>query len=764
MKWSNVKLIFQREVRDQMRDRRTLFTIAVLPLLLYPLLGMTFLQVAQFLRDHPTRIWIIGSDALPQRPVLIESGRFAPDLLKDIDAGLLNLTIDATLPDGLSADDLRVDKAKEQDVTANGLHEHAQQEIRAGRYDAVVYFPPDFAAKLNEFQARLRNSRRNEMPISADTEEVLTPTIFFDTASDKSRIAYDRVNAILRAWREKMVEQNLLENQIPVSATQPFQLTNTDVAEEVSRRAAVWSKILPFVVLIWALTGAFYPAIDLCAGEKERGTLETLLSSPAQRIEIVWGKLLTVMVFSMATSLLNLLSMGFTGLIIIRQFEQLGNAGTQLQVGPPPLAAVVWLVLALIPISALFSALSLAIAAFARSSKEGQYYLMPLLMITLPLMMLPMLPAAELDLGTSLIPVTGMMLLLRSLIEGQYGEALRYAIPVVGVTAVCCMLAIRWAVDQFNNESVLFRESERWGLRLWLTHLVRDRGETPRVGEALLCGVILLLIKFFASFAAVMPNSLEGLAILMLVTQIALIATPALMMAIMLTRSPRRTLLLKMPRPMTLPAAVLLAVLLNPLVRLLGQAIELLYPISDEAMRALEPLSAAIHQAPLLPVLALVALLPAVCEELAFRGFILSGLRHMGHKWAAIILSSILFGVMHGLLQQSLATCVIGIVIGYIAVQTGSLLPGILFHVTNNSLVVLTTRITPELVSDYPLLGWLFHSVGKEEFGYNWPVVVIASLLSAGLFLWLRSLPYQASAEEKLQEALDHQAAHVAVR
>ncbi len=69
--------------------------------------------------------------------------------------------------------------------------------------------------------------------------------------------------------------------------------------------------------MIWALTGAFYPAIDLCAGEKERGTLETLLSSPAQRSEIVTGKLLTVMLFSIATSVLNLVSMGLTGALVI---------------------------------------------------------------------------------------------------------------------------------------------------------------------------------------------------------------------------------------------------------------------------------------------------------------------------------------------------------------------------------------------------------------------------------------------------------------
>ena len=160
------------------------------------------------------------------------------------------------------------------------------------------------------------------------------------------------------------------------------------------------------------------------------------------------------------------------------------------------------------PISALFSALSLAIAAFARSTKEGQYYLLPLLMISLPLMMLPMLPTTELDLGFALIPLSGLMLLLRTLIEGQYVDALRFSLPVIGVTAVCCLLAIRWAIDQFNNESVLFRENERFGLGLWVRHLVRDRQDTPTAGEAILCGVLLLVIRFFFSLVVPAQNTL----------------------------------------------------------------------------------------------------------------------------------------------------------------------------------------------------------------------------------------------------------------
>ena len=127
---------------------------------------------------------------------------------------------------------------------------------------------------------------------------------------------------------------------------------NRDLADTGHRDAALWSKILPFLLLIWALTGAFYPAVDVCAGEKERGTLETLLSSPAERIEIVWGKLLTVMLFSMMTSGLNLVSMGITGTALLSQLPRFG---------PPPPLAPLWLLIALVPVAALFSALCMAL-------------------------------------------------------------------------------------------------------------------------------------------------------------------------------------------------------------------------------------------------------------------------------------------------------------------------------------------------------------------------------------------------------------------
>jgi len=748
MNWTNVRLIWAREVRDQLRDRRTIFTIAVLPLLLYPLLGMTFLQITQFMQEHPTRIWLVGSAALPDDPPLLEGGHFSEEFCLADEAKLLQMTVAASMPEEFQAVQPRY---------------AAQRQIQDDEYDAIVFFPANFAEQLGQFRQELRGRTGDPGLESQDLQlQVPQPEIFVDMASDKSRMAYDRVDRVLDRWRREIVHQNLRNSNVPVAATEPFEVAETDISEADTRRAAVWSKVLPFIVLIWALTGAFYPAIDLCAGEKERGTLETLLCSPARRTEIVWGKLLTVMVFSAATALLNLMSLGITAAVIIGQIERVVDVGVEMDFGPPPASAIGWLLLAIVPISALFSALALAIATFARSSKEGQYYLMPLLLITLPLMTLPMLPTAELELGTSVIPVTGMMLWLRALIEGQHVEAARHALPVLCITAGCCLLAIRWAVRQFENESVLFRESERFGLGLWVRHMVRDRGETPSMAEALLCGVLLLLLTFFVALRSAAPDTWSAFAQTALATQIGLIAGPVLIMAVVLTRSPRATLLLRAPRLAAMPAAFLLAVALHPLVMLLGEYIQVLYPMSEDTLRALEPFITAMREAPLLPAIMVVALAPAICEELAFRGFILSGMRHMGSKWGAIAISSVFFGLTHGLLQQSLAATVVGVVIGYIAVQTGSLFPGIVFHFTHNSLSILSGRLTPELVERYPVLGLMYQASDTPELTYTYdrPLVLVSLLLSVLLLLWFRRLPYRRSAEEQHQESLHHQTAN----
>jgi sodium transport system permease protein len=194
---------------------------------------------------------------------------------------------------------------------------------------------------------------------------------------------------------------------------------------------------------------------------------------------------------------------------------------------------------------------------------------------------------------------------------------------------------------------------------------------------------------------------------------------------------------------------VLLAAAVHPLVLLLARGLTELYPIrgGDESM--LKPLT----EAPMALAIALFALLPAVCEEIAFRGFILSGLRHLGHRWRAILISAVFFGIAHQVLQQSIITACVGVVIGYLAVQTGSLWPCIAFHATHNSLMLVVHDAGFQ--QTFPIFESLIEAPDPSGMILYRPAVLIASTLFAGLILtyFVRLKPSR-SPEESLEEAI----------
>src|SRR5207302_1745096 len=239
-----------------------------------------------------------------------------------------------------------------------------------------------------------------------------------------------------------------------------------------------------------SLAGALYPAVDLCAGEKERGTMETLLITPAGREEIVLGKFLTIWVFSAASALFNLVSMG----LATWQF------GDQFMHGSLPIGALLWSVVLALPLSALFSAISLAIGAYARSSKEGQYYLMPLFLITMPLIFLTLAPGVELNPFYSLIPVTGVALLMQRLMTATSVAQVPwlYFVPVLAPIGLYSWLVLKWAILQFQREEVLFREAERINVRLWLRSLFREKEALPSTGQAFFCFGLVFCLRWLS--------------------------------------------------------------------------------------------------------------------------------------------------------------------------------------------------------------------------------------------------------------------------
>ena len=299
-----------------------------------------------------------------------------------------------------------------------------------------------------------------------------------------------------------------------------------------------------------------------------------------------------------------------------------------------------------------------------------------------------------------------------------------------------------------------------------MRHLVRDRGETPSVAEAVTCFVLILLIQFFMNLA--LPELRVGdfadLAGRIFVSLVVMIALPALLMTLLLTGNRKKTLLLdRLPPLKSLGAAILLAVVIHPVVHSVMAVVQALYPVSDAVAVYSQFISRAMTGSPnrWLPWL-FIAVLPALCEEIAFRGFILSGLRHLGRKRWAIVLSAVFFGVAHGILQQSIMASMLGMVLAYVAVQTSSLLPCILFHLTHNSLLLFSDYLnfSPATYTRYPQLSWFVKPMpaGDDGFVYQWPLVVASAVLAALLLRWFHQLPYQKTAEEELQDALEHQA------
>jgi sodium transport system permease protein len=616
----------------------------------------------------------------------------------------------------------------------------------------LIVVPAEFKATLDEINARLEARE----PINDLVQSMPRPVILQNSANEKSMIAARRVREAVRNWERQALQQRLQAASLPAELPQVVDATSVDLAAQEEISATLWSKLFPTLLVMMAVTGAFYPAIDLGAGEKERGTMETLLISPATRTEIVTGKFLTVMLFSLCTALLNLLSMGVTSKYFLTMAAASGAGGSIGRMGgvgafPDP-SVLVWVVLVAIPLSALFSALSLALAMFAKSSKEGQYYLTPLLMVTMGLTMFCLSPSVEINPFYSVYPVVGPGLLLKALLLSQPQPHLPAYIAAVMVSSFSySALALWWAIEQFKSEDVLFREAERFELGAWMRHIFRDREPTPSFTEAGFCFVMILMLQFlsqgFLAKALIGNNSPMEMLKVQTIYLLVVVATPALLMAAMLTRSARKTLKLYWPGWKMLGVAVVLAATLYPLSNELLSRLDWFFPPPPEGV---QKMLGSLNDPSIpwwLPLLAL-AVAPAVCEELAFRGFILSGLQRARSPWAPILLSAVAFGIIHLIPQQVFNGMLLGVVIGLMAVNSRSLYPCILFHFLFNGTHVLLQRIGAERVGQFAQRSpdWLF-AVQKSPAGeltgvsFGWPVLLVCLLVSGALITWLaRSL------------------------
>ncbi|HEX6372307.1 MAG TPA: ABC transporter permease subunit/CPBP intramembrane protease [Longimicrobium sp.] len=668
MRWSTVRTVLGKELRETVRDRRTLFMMLVLPTLLYPAMLVLIQQIAIFgqrqLSAAPARVAVAGAD-----PALV---RFM---------------------DGDSA--IRVFSAESATVAA----------VREGKVEAAVVLGAAPVAAAGSRQAR----------------------ILFDATDDRSRRAQELAWARLDEWGDTLLATRLRGAGLPATFATPLAVADSSVATAEEAGGYTLGRFLPLILVLMTLLGTFYPAIDMAAGEKERGTLETLLTAPVPAAEIVAGKFAAVALIGMAAAVANLLSMLLTFQSGIFRM----GAASNLRFTLPPGAALL-VFIALIPLAVLFAAAFLGLALRAQSFKEAQNALTPAqLAATLPLLVVT-LPGIDFTPALALFPVVGVAMFFRELMTGD--PPFLASLLAVLSTGAYAALALVFASRAFGREDVLFGggsgEAARgggWGerIRAWRA---AERG-IPLPAEAMAFIALIALLYFHLGTRLQGSLGERGL----LASQWGLLALPAVALAALGPYDWRRTLAVRRPPPKALLAAALIALGGIPV----GWSIVWLeMQMFEGGLESLVPLQEMLTAADTRRALWLffiAALTPAVCEELVFRGVLLQSLGREMRGWHAVVLSAAIFGAFHLSFETALRflpTAFIGLLMGWVVWHSRSIFASMLMHFINNAFVV--------------MLLWQ-PAVQKLAFrgeSLQWPVVAGGALLLA-LGLWL--LPRRAA-------------------
>lgn len=641
MRSRTVKLIAAKELLDTLRDRRTLFVALVLPLLLYPalLLGLTqIIGVTQRnLAAEHQKVWIDGGEGIAELVSLLKQQKLEPVRANDpeVRAGIRSALAEM---EGRGADAART---------------RMRSALEDQGFDVALVCGPDFEGKLDRFA-------------QADA------SLLYDPTDEPSKIARNKVNKALEAFRTS--KRDALAREYPGEETrlrfmeQPVAFKQVEIATSSQKGAYSFAPMLGLLIVIMALTGAFYPAVDLAAGEKERGTMETLLVAPVMRREIVMGKFVAVWVIAVVTAMLNLIVMGVT---FSKLAGMIGSGSVAFSIPP---SAVVAVMLILVPTSALFSALALALSSFATSYKEGQHYLSPLFLVAMPLSMVALLPNIEIGYALAFVPVANVVLLVKAMLLG--GEVMGPALVATGATALYAAFGIFVAVSIFRRESVLFRSGAGRGYDA--KSLEASRKGLPTQGQGVLAFFVVLALMFF--FSAQVKSMADAIRAFVL-AQVAVLVPP-LLLARRGKLDLRSTFSIR-PFPLKLVPVVVCAAACG-LVLVIGAYSRLMpEPDAQGFERLVEKL---VEGSPWL-IFVLLAVLPPVCEEILCRGLILASFRSRFGARGAVVISAAMFGALHLDLLRFPATFAAGLLLGFVLVRTGSLFASILFHTTWNAIL-----------------------------------------------------------------------------
>lgn len=661
------RVVCGKELRETFRDRRTLLMMIVVPVLLYPFILIAMEQLLLF--------------------------------------GMRNLEAEAS-PVALVGD------PPAELVSLIGASEGLRLVPIAGDPEAAIRSDSVTAVAV--------------IGVPSGAEGTRDVTLLYDEASDRSNRGRAGISLVLNEWRDTLLARRLERRGLPATFSAPLAVTDSSVALPAEVGGYTLGRILPLLLVVITLLGTFYPAIDLAAGEKERGTLETLLTAPVPARSIVTGKFVAVALIGVVAAGLNLGSMLLTFQTGVLQITSALDLEVSLS-----LSAVVAIFVTLVPLAVLFGALFLGIAVRSSSFKEAQNSLTPVYILVLIPAMLPVFPGISFGPLLAVTPVAGVSFFFRDLMTGD--AAFGSGLLVLGSTTVYAIGALAFAAAAFGSERVLFGDTEdaevsatTWRDR-WSA--ARRAGAVP-TPETVLVFVAVLAVGFFLGALQLQIRFGEGG---LLAAEWLLLLIPALAFVALGGYDPVRTLSLRAPTPAGVLGGVMMIVGAVPLVWLIGWLQSFVLPVPWELLEGLEELVTAETTGRLLWLLLVLAVTPAICEEVVFRGVLLGGTRTLS-PWRMVVLNGLVFGAFHLSFETAirfLPTATLGIVIAWAVWRTGSIWVGVLMHFLNNGAIVLLAS-TPSLREAFS---------DPEAPPPLWLIPIAVLVLGGGLRILLRQSP-----------------------
>ncbi len=691
-----------KELRETLRDRRTIVTLIVMPLLVYPILSLIF-------RSFLTSNAHLFGGGEPVTFQIVYTGDGTAEQTNQLLARIGG-TVEIW---ERQAEDLGKPAADKSDdpstIGALANSKRRPSEFVPFKNHSWVFVPPDSGSSVERIVA----DGHADLGVVFETQgrdawgEGQIKLISRTDGPSRAAASYLQMNLDLfnKAALNDMLRRARLPSEPALKIVDQLLPLPDGVAADEGGGFSLAS-LIPLILVLMTITGAVYPAIDLTAGEKERGTLETLMAAPLPRLAILTAKFVAVLTVAVLTALLNMIGMAAT--IWVFQLDQFlpGSAGFTL-------AVVLKIFLLLVLFAAFYSALLLAVTSYARSFKEAQAYLIPIILLSMGPGLLAMTPGLSLAGPWAVAPMVNLLLLARDVIENKVEWV--PALVAILSTATYGLLAMMWAARSFGSDAILYQTHGSFGEMF--ARPLKTRALVP-LPVVMFCLVVLFPLNFvLIGILGRMPSD-DATQLAVRFSLMGVFTVGSFLLFPLLVAIHQRTVIrsgfgLNFSRPVFWLAAVLLGISLWPIVMACISGWHDVYgwfagaetrdAWHEQLVTETAAQVARVRQVSPIVIAICLAIIPAICEEWFFRGLLMRSLLRSRHAWAAILISAFVFGLFHVLsnsviaIDRLLPTTLVGLMLGYLAYKSDSIFPGIVLHAIHNAAVVFLAYYQPTL-------------------------------------------------------------------